>query len=65
MRRLYANLRSKLSHPGISFACNRRRLMTYKMAVRMLRARSLAGLLTMAAVDILGLRVLEDDEAAA
>lgn len=64
VRRLYAELRSKLPERPLSFACRRKRLMTYKLAVRMLCARSLAGLLTLATADILGLRVLDDPIAA-
>ena len=59
VRLAYAQLRSKLNDTPVSFACPRRRLMTYKVAVRMLRARSLAGLLTLAAVDRLQLKTLE------
>jgi hypothetical protein len=59
VRLVYAQLRSKLHDTPVSFACPRRRLMTYKIAVRMLRARSLAGLLTIAAVDRLGIASLE------
>ena len=54
VRMLYARLDSKMYERGVSFACPKRRLRSYQNAARILRARSLAGLLSLSVAHEVG-----------
>lgn len=65
VRLIYASLRCKVAEKTIPFACDERRLRTYRLAAKMLRTRSVAGLLTLAAIDSLGLLCRRTNQIAA